>query len=41
MPKIMFVGQKESPVANKKTKKGKTKKPLKFAVFEKKMRFYS
>ena len=45
MPKCIFVGQKEWPVANTKTKKEKTKKDPKignFQNFEKqKMRFYS
>ena len=32
----MFVGQKEWPVANTKTKKEKTKKSLKWVIFERK-----
>ena len=42
MPQIMFVGQKEWPVANTKTKKKeKTKKVPTIGNFGKKMRFYS
>ena len=40
MPQIMFVGQKEWPEANTKTKK-KGKKIPKIGNFRKKMRFYS
>ena len=34
MPKIRFVGRMEWPVANTKTKKEKTKMPLKMSIFK-------